>query len=110
MRLRHVVLVAPALVAAACFGGASTNSVGQTRLTVVVHRKTAEHRGTRRGRFAVRRLAAPIRTLGRHAPSHCATEIGGPWTTVNGVYAGEAISLAYVPAAAFEVPAAVSRV
>jgi subtilisin inhibitor-like len=113
MRFRHLGLVPLVLVAAGCFGGSSSSSVGQTRLTVVVHGKngtTPWHTtwtlrcspagGTHPKPRAS--CAALADLLARHAvpPRHCATEIGGPWTTVKGVYAGKAISLAYAEACA----------
>ena len=113
MRSRFLALVSLVVVAAGCFGGSSSISVGQTRLTVVVHgingskpwHTTRTLRCSPAGGTHLKpgaACSALADLLARHAvpPRHCASELGGPWITVRGVYAGKAISLAYAEACA----------
>ncbi len=107
--------IAPALVIVllAVAGCADGSSEGRTHLRIVVHGmnmdspwhttstlRCAPAGGTHpRAAAACRALAALLRD-GAVPPRHCATEIGGPWTTVRGAYRGRTISLAYAEACA----------
>jgi hypothetical protein len=113
MRLWTLVLVTVLATAAGCLGGSSSNSARRTRVTIVVHGingNTPWHTtwtlhcspagGTHPKPGASCRALADL--VARHAvpPRHCRSELGGPWTSVRGVYAGKAISLAYGEACA----------
>lgn len=112
MKLSALVLVSVLVLTAGCLGDSSA-SAGATRLTVVVHgingakpwHATWTLRCSPAGGNHPRPRAscsALAKLLARHGvpPRHCASEIGGPWTTVRGTYRGKPISLAYAEACA----------
>jgi Subtilisin inhibitor-like len=112
MRLTALLLVGVLVLTAGCLGGSSA-SPGVTRLTVVVHGINAakpwhttwtlrcspaggSHPRPRASCSALAKLLAHDAV----PPRHCASEMGGPWTTVRGTYRGKPISLDYGEACA----------
>jgi len=110
MRAFTLALVPLLAFVAGCLGGSSPS---KTQLTVAVHGINGSnpwhttwtlrcfppggsHPKPRASCSALADL------LARHAvpPRHCLAELGGPWTTVRGIYQGRSISLAYGEACA----------